>query len=93
MKVNIVPISHNQFLKVGAATWSRGPGGCLCDDSSPSLPRWPHSITLYALFYKVGMQFAQPATWCSLGPWKPKNIQLPGPTTHEHSKNLIFGLP
>jgi hypothetical protein len=28
-----------------------------------------------------------------MGSWKPKNIRLPGPTTHERSKNLIFGLP
>jgi hypothetical protein len=41
---------------------------------------------------KVGMQFTQPATTCSIGPWTQRFTQLPGLTTHERFKNLMTGL-
>lgn len=40
----------------------------------------------------VGIQFTQPATSYSIGPWKKKFNQLPGPTILERFKNLTTGL-
>ena len=41
---------------------------------------------------KVGMQFTQTATTCSIGLWTRRYTQLPGLTTRERFKNSMSGL-
>ena len=50
-----------------------------------------HQLCWWSLI-KVGMQFTQPATWCSMWWWRSKDTPFPALIIPERFKNLMNGL-